>query len=513
MRENILTDYSLSSLPSPLSSFPQTLTTMNEIKNLKPECIWRNFHALTQIPRPSGHLEKIQKFLLNFAKEAGVEAFQDEAGNIIMRKPATPGMENKKGVILQAHMDMVPQKSGESNHNFETDPIETWIDGEWVKAKGTTLGSDDGMGVAAIMAVMEDKGELRHGPVEGLITADEETGMFGANGMPEGELNGDILLNLDSETWGKFVIGSAGGIDVTASLDYKEVETDAEDAAVKVTLKGLRGGHSGLEIHEGRGNANKLMVRFVREAVEECEARLASWHGGDMRNAIPFNAEVVLTLPKENVEALKELVEDWKADFIDEYKGIESSIEFFTEDVGTPKTEVPVEIQDNLIDAIYACHNGVMRMIPAYPGVVETSSNLAIIDIEGGKAVIQILARSSREDMKDYIVKTLESCFNMAGMKVETAGSYGGWDPNPESEILNLLLKVYRELNGEDGIVQVDHAGLECSIILGKYPHLDVVSLGPTLRSPHTTTERCLIPTVAPFWELLKKALEVMPEK
>ena len=246
---------------------------MSEIKNLKPECVWRNFHALTQIPRPSGHLEMIQAFLLDFAKNAGVEAFKDPAGNIVMRKPATPGMENKKGVILQAHMDMVPQKAKTSNHNFETDPIETWIDGEWVKAKDTTLGADDGMGVAAIMAIMEDKGNLKHGPVEALITADEETGMFGANDLPEGELQGDILLNLDSETWGKFVIGSAGGIDITATLDYKEVETDAEDTAVKVTLKGLRGGHSGLEIHEGRGNANKLMVRFVREAIEECEAR------------------------------------------------------------------------------------------------------------------------------------------------------------------------------------------------------------------------------------------------
>ena len=486
---------------------------MSEIKNLKPECVWRNFHALTQIPRPSGHLEMIQAFLLDFAKNAGVEAFKDPAGNIVMRKPATPGMENKKGVILQAHMDMVAQKAKTSNHNFETDPIETWIDGERVKAKDTTLGADDGMGVAAIMAIMEDKGNLKHGPVEALITADEETGMFGANDLPEGELQGDILLNLDSETWGKFVIGSAGGIDITATLNYKEMETDAEDTAVKVTLKGLRGGHSGLEIHEGRGNANKLMVRFVREAIEECEARLATWHGGNMRNAIPFEAETVLTLPKENVEALKELVEDMKADFIDEYKGIENGIEFTAEEVEAPKTEVPVEIQDNLIDAIYACHNGVIRMIPAYPDVVETSSNLAIIDIEDGKAAIKILARSSREDMKDYIVKTLESCFNMAGMKVETAGSYGGWDPNPNSEILNLMLKVYKELNGEDGIIQVDHAGLECSIILGKYPHLDVVSLGPTLRSPHTTTERCLIPTVAPFWELLKKALEEIPAK
>ena len=381
---------------------------MSEIKNLQPECIWKNFHALTQVPRPSGHLEKVQQFLLDFAARVGVEAFKDSGNNIVMRKPATPGYENRKTVLLQAHMDMVPQKSPESTHNFETDP---------------------------------------------------------------------------------------------------------DDAAVRVTLKGLRGGHSGLEIHEGRGNANKLMVRFVREAIEQCEARLASWHGGNMRNAIPFKAEEVLPLPKENVEALKELVADWLADFADEYKTIESGIEFFAEEVATPATEVPVAIQDNLIDAIYACHNGVIRMIPVYPDVVETSSNLAIIDIEAGKAAIKILARSSREDMKDYVVKTLESCFNMAGMKVETSGSYGGWDPNPDSEILNLLKKIYKEQNGEEGIVQVDHAGLECSVILGKYPNLDVVSLGPTLRSPHTTTERCLIPTVEPFWRLLTQALEEVAEK
>ncbi len=485
---------------------------MSEIKNLQPECIWRNFYALTQVPRPSGHLEKIQQFLLDFAKQAGVQAFKDTGNNIVMKKPATPCMEDRKTILLQAHMDMVPQKLSESKHNFETDPIKPYIDGEWVKARNTTLGADNGIGVAAIMAVMEAK-NLKHGPIEAVITADEETGMYGANDLPVGELNGDILMNLDSETWGKFVIGSAGGIDVTAELDYKEAETDKEDAALKVTLKGLRGGHSGLEIHEGRANANKLMVRFVREAIEECEARLATWHGGNMRNAIPFKAEVVLTVPKENVQSVKELVNDWKEDFIDEFKGIENEVEFYADEVDTPKTEVPVEIQDNLIDAIYACHNGVVRMIPSYPEVVETSSNLAIIDIENGKATIKILARSSREDMKDYIVKTLESCFNMAGMKVVTAGSYGGWDPNPDSEILHQLLKTYKKLFHEDAIVQVDHAGLECSIILGKYPNLDVVSLGPTIRSPHTTTERCLIGTIAPFWELMKKVLEEVPAK
>ena len=487
---------------------------MADIKNLNPVEIWRNFDKLTQVPRPSGHLEKVQAFLLNWAKEAGVEAFQDPAGNIVMRKPATPGMENRKGVILQAHMDMVPQKAPESKHNFETDPIETIIDGDWVRANNTTLGSDDGLGVATIMAVMEDK-TLQHGPVEGLITRDEETGMYGANELPAGELNGEILLNLDTEVWGEFVIGSAGGIDITATLDYKEVETDKEDAAVKVTLKGLKGGHSGIEINEGRANANKCMVRFVREAIAELDARLASWKGGNMRNAIPFQAEVVLTLPKENVEALNDLVADWKEQIVEDFDGVEvaENIEFFTEAVETPATEVPQEIQDNLVDAIYACHDGVLRMAPSMPDIVETSSNLAIIEIGDGKAAIKILARSSSDSYKDYIATMLESTFSMAGMKVERSGEYGGWNPNPKSDILEHVIKIYKEQNGVEGKVQAVHAGLECSIILSKYPNLDVVSFGPTLLSPHTANERCQISCVAPFWNLMKQLLAEIPSK
>ena len=485
---------------------------MNDIRNLKPECVWRNFHALTQVPRPSGHREQVQQFLLDFAKKAGVEAFQDPAGNIVMRKPATPGMENRKPVILQAHMDMVPQKTKESTHNFETDPIETWIDGEWVKAKGTTLGADDGLGIAAIMAVMEAK-DLKHGPIEALCTADEESGMFGANDLPAGELKGEILLNLDTEDEGEMIIGSAGGIDITATLEYKEAETDPEDAAVKVTLKGLRGGHSGLEIGEGRANANKLMARFLRSAISECSARLASWNGGNMRNAIPFECEAIITLPKDNVEALKELVADWKEQFADDYKGIESGIDFFADDVETPATEVPVEIQDNLLNAIYACHDGVIRYIPSIPNIVETSSNLAIVNIGDGKAAVKILARSASESMKDYIAETIESCFNMAGMKVTLSGGYGGWNPNTESEIVKVMAKIYKDLFGTEAKVQVVHAGLECSIILGKYPGLDICSFGPTLRSPHTANERALIPTVPKFWDFLVKTLEEIPCK
>lgn len=484
---------------------------MSEIRNLKPEGLWRNFDDLTQVPRPSGYPEKVQKFLLDFAAKVGVEAYVDAGGNVVMRKAATPGYENRKTVLLQAHMDMVPQKAPDSKHNFETDPIETHIEDGWVYANNTTLGADDGIGVAAIMGIMEDK-TLKHGVIEAIITRDEETGMFGVNELPEGELHSDILMNLDSETWGKFVIGSAGGVDVTSTLEYKEVENDLE-AAVKVTLKGLRGGHSGLEINEGRANANKEMVRFVRKAITELDARLACWQGGNMRNAIPFKAEVVLALPQNNIAALKELVAKQKELIEDEFKGIESNVEFFVEDVEKPQTLVPEEIQDNLIDAIYACHNGVLRMIPSYPDVVETSSNLAIINIEPNKASIKILARSSREDMKEYIATQLESCFNMAGMKTTLSASYGGWDPNPDSEILSLLQKIHKEQNGKEAIVQVDHAGLECSVILGKYPGMDVVSLGPTIRSPHTAKERFEIATAEPFWNLLVQTLEEIPVK
>ena len=485
---------------------------MSEIKNLKPECIWRNFDALTQVPRPSGHLEKVQQFLLDFAKRAGVEAYKDEAENIVMRKPATPGMENRKTTILQAHMDMVPQKDKDSTHDFVNDPIQTYIDGDWVRAKGTTLGADNGLGVAAIMAIMEAT-DLKHGPLEALITADEETGMFGANALPEGKLEGEILLNLDTEEDDELIIGSAGGVDITATLDYKSVESDKEDVAFKVVIKGLKGGHSGLEICEGRGNANKMMARIVRDAIADDDACLATWHGGNMRNAIPREAEVVLTLPKENKEDLVALVAEYKTIFNDEFKGIENEITVLVEDVDLPAEVVPEEIQDNLVDAIYAAHNGVWRYIPSIPNIVETSSNLAIVDIEGGKAAVKILARSSSESVKEEISRSLESCFNMAGMKVEFSGEYGGWNPNTESELIKVMQGLYKELFNEEPKVQVVHAGLECSIILSKYPGLDICSFGPTLRSPHTPNERAYWPSAAKFWALLTRTLEEIPVK
>ena len=478
-----------------------------QIKDLDPQIIWKNFYLLTQVPRPSGHLQKVQQFLLDWAKEHGIEAWKDNAENIVMRKPATPGKEGRKCAVLQAHMDMVPQKVDESTHNFETDPIETYIDGEWVKAKGTTLGSDDGMGVAAIMAVMEST-DIKHGPLEALITADEETCMYGVNHLSADTLKGDILLNIDNETMGEFVIGSAGGVNINATMQYKEVALEEGDIAVKVSLKGLRGGHSGLEINEGRANANKLMARFVRQAIADDEARLCSWQGGNMRNAIPRTATVVMAVPLENYDDFCELAQYCQQVFNDEFRGVEEGITLSVETTAMPAGRVPEEIQDNLVDAIMACHDGVLRNIPSIPSVVETSSNLGIINIGGGEASILILARSSNETMMEYIQEMQESCFAMAGMKVEYGGQYGAWQPNFDSPIVAKMVEVYRKVLGEEAQVQVCHAGLECSIIGGVYPKMDLVSFGPTLRSPHTPDERCNIPSVAKFWPFLKALLE-----
>lgn len=479
------------------------------INELDPQIIWKNFYLLTQVPRPSGHLQKVQQFLLDWAAERGIEARKDDAENIVMRKPATPGREGRKCAVLQAHMDMVPQKTDDSPHNFETDPIEAYIDGEWVKAKGTTLGSDDGIGVAAIMAVMEST-DIEHGPLEALITADEETCMYGVNHLSADTLKGDILLNIDNETMGEFVIGSAGGVNITASMRYKEVQPEEGDVAVKVTLRNLRGGHSGLEINEGRGNANKLMARFVRQAIADDEARLCTWQGGNMRNAIPRTATVVLTIPQENYDDLCDLVRYCQQVFQDEYRGVEEGIAMTVEPVAVPAGQVPLEIQDNLVDALMACHDGVLRNIPSIPSVVETSSNLGIVTIGAGEASVLVLARSSNDTMMEYIQEMQQCCFSMAGMKVEFGGQYGAWQPNFDSPIVSTMVEVYKQLFDEEAKVEVCHAGLECSLIGNVYPQMDLVSFGSTLRSPHTPDERCNIPSVAKFWTFLKALLEAI---
>ena len=482
------------------------------IHDLEPKAIFGNFYKLTQVPRPSGHLEKIQQFLLQWAAERGIEAYKDGGDNIVMHKPATHGYENRKCCTLQAHMDMVPQKVDESTHNFETDPIETWVDGEWLKAKGTTLGSDDGMGVAAIMAIFEDN-TLKHGPLEALITADEETCMWGVNHLAADTLKGDILLNIDNETEGEFCIGSAGGVNVTASLEYKEVETDKNDIAVKVAISGLKGGHSGLEINEGRANANKLLCRLVRQAIQDDDARLATWKGGNMRNAIPRTAEAVLTIPAENEADLRELADYCQKTFAAEFRGVEEGVEISVERVDLPAMQVPEEVQDNLVSAILACHDGVLRNIPSIPHVVETSSNMAIIEIGEGKARVLILARSSCDSYLELEQEMFESTFGMAGMRVEYDGEYGAWQPNFDSPIAAQMAALYERLEQKPAKVEVVHAGLECSLIGQVYPNMDLISFGPTLRSPHTPNERCNIPSVGRFWTFLKTLLEEIPEK
>lgn len=485
---------------------------MKTIQSLAPEAVWKHFYSLTRVPRPSGFMKPVTELLLNFGKSLNLESFTDEIGNVIIRKPATPGMENRKGVILQAHMDMVPQKNNDTVHNFETDPIETYIDGDWVRAKGTTLGADNGLGVAAMMAVLEDK-TLKHGPLEALITVDEETGMYGAFGLKKEDIKGEILLNLDSEDEGELYIGCAGGMDVNVTFQYKEVEVDADDIAVQVTLKGLRGGHSGLEINQGRGNANKLMVRFLREAIATYEARLASFEGGNMRNAIPREAHAVITIPAESEEDLVELVEYCENLFNEEFAGIEENITFKAEKVALPKMLVPEEIQDDMINAIFACQNGVLRNIPSIPDTVETSSNLAIIKIKDGMGDIKILARSASDSMKEFLTTSIECCFNMAGAKVEMTGGYSGWQPDVDSPILHAMKASYKSQFGVEPAVKVIHAGLECGIIGANVPGLDMISFGPTLRSPHSPDERVFIPSVTKFYDFLIATLEQIPVK
>lgn len=485
---------------------------MSTIQTLSPQKVWNHFYALTQVPRPSGYLGPITDFLLNFGKSLNLDTFTDEIGNVIIRKPATQGMENRKGIILQAHMDMVPQKNNDTTHDFEKDPIQAYIDGEWVKAKGTTLGADNGMGVAAIMAVLEDN-TLKHGPLEALITVDEETGMVGAFGLKPGTLNGEILLNLDSEDEGELYIGCAGGIDITATLDYKGEEADAEDLFVNVSIKGLRGGHSGLEINEGRANANKLMVRIAKALIEEYDAALASWNGGNMRNAIPREAEATFVVPAESKGELNAFAAEYAKMFNEEYGAIENEITVTIEECTTRTDVLPEEIQDSLVSAIFACQNGVTRMIPTVPDTVETSSNLAIIEISATHAEIKILARSSSDTMKAYLADSLACVFNLAGMEVNLSGSYSGWQPNVKSPILAAMKESYKTQFGVEPAVKVIHAGLECGIIGAAMPGLDMISFGPTLRSPHSPDERVLIPTVQKFYDFLTATLENAPKK
>lgn len=484
----------------------------NDIRQLEPKALWNNFYSLTQIPRPSFKKEEIGSFLENFGKSLGLETLRDEIGNVLIRKPATPGMENRKAVILQAHMDMVPQKNSGITHNFETDPIQAYIDGDWVTARDTTLGADNGIGLAAAMAIMQST-DISHPAVEMFITVDEETGMFGAFGLQPNFLKGDILMNLDSEDEGELYVGCAGGIDANIEFRYKEVEVPEGDVALKVSLTGLKGGHSGVDIHLQRANANKLMFRFLKDAVADEEARLASIDGGSLRNAIPREAFAVITVPAEGVDDMIEYVKECEELFIEEYKGVEDSISFTVEQVDLPSGLIPEEVQDDLINGVIGCPNGVERFIPELPTVVETSNNLAIIKSDGSSIILRSLIRSSVESRKEELASMVQSVFALAGAKVELVGGYPGWKPNLDSPILKVMSKVYEDKYGKTPKVMIIHAGLECGILGTHYPNMDMISFGPTIRYPHSPDEKVNIATVQMFWDYLLATLENIPTK
>ena len=481
-----------------------------EIRNLSPQHVWGYFHDLTQIPRPTGHMDAVTRYILAFGKESGLETLQDKTGNIVIRKPATPGMEHCKTVIIQGHLDMVPQKNAATVHNFETDPIDAYIDGDWVTARDTTLGADNGIGVALALAVLSDN-TLKHGPVEALFTVDEEVGMDGAFGLKPGFLKGEILINADSEEEGELFVGCAGGADLNISFQFKEdIAIPEGDVAVKLSLTGLKGGHSGVDIHLGRANANKLMFRFLKEAVRDYGARLSSIDGGSLRNAIPREAVAIITIPGDNVEALWELVADYQDMFRTEYQGIEESVLFVAEPAELPASLIPEEIQDDLINAIEGCQNGVISMLADFPGTVETSTNLASVKKSDQLIEIKILTRSSSESRKEQICSSLESVFALAGAKVEYGSSYGGWQPNIKSEILGVMQRVYEQKCGRTPNVKVMHAGLECGIIQTVYPDMDMISFGPDLQYPHSPDERVSISSVQKVWTFLTETLAAM---
>lgn len=486
---------------------------MNSIKDLQPQEVWQNFYKLTQVPRPSNHEEKARKFMLEWAKENHIEAEMDEVGNIILRKPATPGMENRKGVILQGHLDMVPQKNEDTVHDFENDPIQTYIDGEWVRAKGTTLGADNGMGVAASMAILTST-DIPHGPLEVLITATEETGMDGASGLKPGVLQGDILLNLDSETEGELYVGCAGGIDSTIEFNYKEEAVPEDSKAFRIGIKGLKGGHSGMDINLGRGNSNKLLFRFLKTYAKDLGIRISSVSGGTLRNAIPRESFAVIVLPAANISRLEAAVKEAELIYKAELSAKEPTLQVIAETTEMPASIIDICTQFRLINSILACPNGAVRMIDSMPDTVETSNNLAIVQSEKGKIFIKTLLRSSVETAKDALAQSIRAVFELANAdEISFDGAYPGWKPNPDSAILKEMQEVYERLYGKKPAIMAIHAGLECGLLGSKYPNWDMISFGPTLCSPHSPDERANIPSVGKFWEYLKATLKEIPVK
>ncbi len=486
---------------------------MSEILNLEPKVLWKNFHSLTQVPHPSKKEEKIQAFIVDFAKSHNLEYVKDAVGNVIIRKPATPGFENKKGVVLQAHLDMVPQKNADTVHDFEKDPIQTFIDGEWVKAKGTTLGADNGIGAAAIMSILESK-DVAHGPIEALLTCDEETGMTGAFGLQSGFLNGDILMNLDSEDEGELYVGCAGGVDVNITFQYTPEAVPANMNAFDLKVTGLSGGHSGMDIILYKGNANKIIFRFLRIATKKYGCRMAGIAGGNMRNAIPREAFATILVPTDKVDALKKELANFTEMVQAELVAKESNIHISLEATSAPQNAFSEEFQNRLINSIYACPNGVARMSDSMPGLVETSLNLAIVKSEGNEVKVACLLRSSVDTAKFDLAEMVACVMELGGaQKISFDGAYPGWKPNMDSAILKVMQDVYQKMYGKKPEIKAVHAGLECGLLGGVYPNWDMISFGPTIRNPHSPDERVNIKTVKMFWDYLLECLKNVPNK
>ena len=483
-----------------------------EIRALEPKAVWKNFADLNAVPRPSKKEERVIEFMVSFGERLGLETFTDKVGNVIIRKPATPGMEKKKAVVMQSHLDMVHQKNNDTNFDFDTQGIEMYVDNGWVRARGTTLGADNGLGVAAIMAVLESD-DIAHPAIEALFTIDEETGMTGAKGLEGGILKGDILLNLDTEEDDEIDIGCAGGVDITATRSYEEEAVPERVVAFAITVKGLQGGHSGMDIHRGLANANKIMNRLLMDGFENFGLRIAEIDGGGLRNAIPRESRAVVVVDEVQCEAFKfefgQLAEAIKKEF----RSLEPNMVIAAEGTELPEKVMELGVQEGLTRSIYTALNGVYCMSPDMEGLVQTSNNIARVSVANGAVKVSCLTRSSVETSKTDLANSLRAAFELSGFEVALSGSYPGWTPNPESAILDVLKAKYEELFRETPEVVACHAGLECGILGQNYPEMDMISFGPTIKGAHSPDERANIASVEKFWKFTKEILANVPEK
>ena len=483
------------------------------IKDLKPQVVWNNFYQLTQIPRPSKHEGKVIEYLYNWGVSHGFETIKDETGNIIIRVPATPGCEKMRGVILQGHMDMVPQKTSDSPHNFLTDPIKAYVDGEWVTADRTTLGADNGIGVAMGLSVLEDK-SVKHGPVEVLVTYDEETGMTGANCLKPGVLKGDILINLDSEEEGELCVGCAGGLDVSASFKYRKYAAPEGCKGLEITVKGLQGGHSGMDISLYRANANKVMARILLPLIEILGAKVVNFTGGSLRNAIPFEADATILLPEENVKAAKKMIDNIFAEVKAEFADSDPSAVLFVKDQKPAAYYIPTSVMLRAVKAMIACPSGVIRMSQTMPGLTETSINMAIVRTEKGRITVHSLMRSAVDTAKADLAERVRCVFELAGAnEIKFAGGYSGWTPKLDTPMNKVMMEQYQKVYGKPMKIMATHGGLECAIMGAKYPNWEMVSVGPTIKYPHSPDEKVNIASVERTWEYLKAVLANVPQK